>query len=138
MCLTMTIYKFPLGMRSYIMSFPCFVSINFRQSIYSATESRTVTYPVCFVHCVVTCCRDLPSSFKGSFGKIMYTLEANLSRSMRVDSKAKAQFTLVHSPKLHSDPVLMVPTFQHTLTHAHPVCLLFDIAAVMGSNTVSC
>nr|XP_057925933.1 arrestin domain-containing protein 3-like [Doryrhamphus excisus] len=51
--------------------------------------------------------QDLPSSFKDSSGKIKYTLEANLSRSMRVDSKAKTHFTVVH--KGSCDPTLMVP-----------------------------
>ncbi|XP_045891242.1 arrestin domain-containing protein 3-like isoform X3 [Micropterus dolomieu] len=55
---------------------------------------------------------DLPSSFKSSSGKIVYTLEANLSRSMRVDSKANAQFTLIHKENLNSDPLLMTP--QHS------------------------
>ncbi|XP_070761150.1 arrestin domain-containing protein 3-like [Enoplosus armatus] len=58
--------------------------------------------------------QDLPSSFKGSWGKIVYTLEANLSRSMRVDSKAKAKFTLIHKGNLNSDPFLMTP--QHSTT----------------------
>ncbi|XP_029295961.1 arrestin domain-containing protein 3-like [Cottoperca gobio] len=51
--------------------------------------------------------QDLPSSFKGLFGKIEYTLEANLSRSMRVDTKAKAKFTLIHKGNLNRD--LMTP-----------------------------
>ncbi|XP_054628607.1 arrestin domain-containing protein 3-like [Dunckerocampus dactyliophorus] len=51
--------------------------------------------------------QDLPSSFKGSWGKIKYTLEANLSRSMRLDSKAKTHFTVVH--KGSRDPAFMVP-----------------------------
>uniref|UniRef100_A0A3B4UUT7 Arrestin domain-containing protein 3-like n=1 Tax=Seriola dumerili TaxID=41447 RepID=A0A3B4UUT7_SERDU len=51
----------------------------------------------------------LPSSFKGSHGKILYSLEANLSRPMKLDSKAKAKFTLVHKGNLNSDPSLMAP-----------------------------
>ncbi|KAM8760486.1 arrestin domain-containing protein 3-like [Acanthopagrus schlegelii] len=51
--------------------------------------------------------QDLPSSFQDTYGKIVYTLEANLSRSMRADSKAKAQFTLRHNERLYSDPSLM-------------------------------
>ncbi|XP_054867065.1 arrestin domain-containing protein 3-like isoform X2 [Amphiprion ocellaris] len=50
--------------------------------------------------------QELPSSFHGKFGKILYTLEANLSRSMRIDSKAKAEFTLIH--KGNPDPMLMI------------------------------
>ncbi|XP_047446877.1 arrestin domain-containing protein 3-like [Mugil cephalus] len=52
---------------------------------------------------------ELPSSFKGSFGKIRYTLEAVLSRSMRMDSKTKAEFTLIHKQNPGNDPVLMTP-----------------------------
>ncbi|XP_071338821.1 arrestin domain-containing protein 3-like [Trachinotus anak] len=52
---------------------------------------------------------ELPSSFKGSHGKILYTLEANLSRPMRLDSKAKAKFTLIHKENLNSNPSLMAP-----------------------------
>ncbi|TDH12708.1 hypothetical protein EPR50_G00049640 [Perca flavescens] len=58
---------------------------------------------------------DLPSSFKGSYGKIQYTLEANLSRSMRVDTKAKVKFTLLCKGNLKSDPLLMTP--QHSITN---------------------
>ncbi|KAM4577695.1 arrestin domain-containing protein 3-like [Odontesthes bonariensis] len=50
---------------------------------------------------------DLPSSFCGKFGKILYTLEANLSRSMRMDSKAKTLFTLIN--KGNHYPRLMTP-----------------------------
>uniref|UniRef100_UPI001ED84691 arrestin domain-containing protein 3-like n=1 Tax=Scatophagus argus TaxID=75038 RepID=UPI001ED84691 len=56
--------------------------------------------------------QDLPSSFKGSCGKIKYTLQANLSRSMRVDRTAKAKFTLIHYG--NKDLSLMTP--QHSIT----------------------
>ncbi|KAM4616813.1 arrestin domain-containing protein 3-like [Polymixia lowei] len=53
--------------------------------------------------------RDLPSSFNGNHGKILYTLEANLSRPMRLDSKAKAQFNFVSKANLNIWPGLMTP-----------------------------
>ncbi|KAG8012097.1 Arrestin domain-containing protein 3 [Nibea albiflora] len=53
--------------------------------------------------------KNLPPSFNGKWGKIVYTLEANLSRSMRTDKKAKAYLTLVHNVDPRSDPVLMTP-----------------------------
>ncbi|XP_029961027.1 arrestin domain-containing protein 3-like isoform X2 [Salarias fasciatus] len=53
--------------------------------------------------------QELPSSFRGSYGKILYTLKANLSRSMRVDSKAKAEFNVINKLNLKSDPVLTTP-----------------------------
>ncbi|XP_047446878.1 arrestin domain-containing protein 3-like [Mugil cephalus] len=52
---------------------------------------------------------ELPSSFRGSFGSITYTLEAVLSRSMRMNTKARAEFTLNHKQDLSSDPTLMEP-----------------------------
>uniref|UniRef100_A0A673CM96 Arrestin C-terminal-like domain-containing protein n=1 Tax=Sphaeramia orbicularis TaxID=375764 RepID=A0A673CM96_9TELE len=48
----------------------------------------------------------LPSTFKGEHGKIKYKLEANLSRSMRADTKASAEFTMLS--KGH-DPSFMMP-----------------------------
>ncbi|XP_041642958.1 arrestin domain-containing protein 3-like [Cheilinus undulatus] len=54
----------------------------------------------------------LPSSFSGSKGKILYTLEAILSRSMRMDSTAKTEFTLIYRGALNSHPIMMVPQLQ--------------------------
>ena len=67
----------------------------------------------------ITTCRDLPPSFRSKHGEIVYSLEANLSRSMRVDSKAKAQFTLSRNWNLDSDPSLMVQTLAQKHTHAY-------------------
>ncbi|XP_059192556.1 arrestin domain-containing protein 3-like [Centropristis striata] len=52
---------------------------------------------------------NLPSSFQRQCGKIRYSLEAVLSRSMRVATKAKAIFTLTHKADLNSDPLLRTP-----------------------------
>uniref|UniRef100_A0A4W6G828 Arrestin C-terminal-like domain-containing protein n=1 Tax=Lates calcarifer TaxID=8187 RepID=A0A4W6G828_LATCA len=84
---------------------------NIKEKTYS---NIIVTCPDCLIQCVVMPYRELPSSFKGSNGKILYTLEANLSRSMRLDCKAKAEFTVVHKANLKSDPLLMTP--QHSFT----------------------
>ncbi|XP_021460991.2 arrestin domain-containing protein 3 isoform X1 [Oncorhynchus mykiss] len=51
----------------------------------------------------------MPSSFKGAWGKILYTLEAKLSRSMRISSKARAEFPFVSKADLGSIPELMIP-----------------------------
>ncbi|KAK7933707.1 hypothetical protein WMY93_004603 [Mugilogobius chulae] len=58
--------------------------------------------------------KDLPPSFKSTWGKIVYTLEANLCRSMRMDSTAKAKLNMVLKTYTGSDPTLMVP--QHGTT----------------------
>lgn len=52
---------------------------------------------------------DLPSSFTGKYGKVKYTLEAVLSRSMKTDSKAKIPFTLINRDNLYNDPTLKTP-----------------------------
>uniref|UniRef100_A0A3B4ZCS0 Arrestin domain-containing protein 3-like n=1 Tax=Stegastes partitus TaxID=144197 RepID=A0A3B4ZCS0_9TELE len=49
---------------------------------------------------------DLPSSFRGRFGWITYMLQANLSRSMRIDDKATAVLNVVY--RGNPDPVLMI------------------------------
>uniref|UniRef100_A0A3B3BHH7 Arrestin C-terminal-like domain-containing protein n=1 Tax=Oryzias melastigma TaxID=30732 RepID=A0A3B3BHH7_ORYME len=51
---------------------------------------------------------ERPSSFRGAFGKIVYRVEANLSRSKRKDKKAKAEFIVIN--KGQRDPALMVLT----------------------------
>ncbi|XP_048045087.1 arrestin domain-containing protein 3-like [Megalobrama amblycephala] len=52
--------------------------------------------------------QHFPPTFKGSVGKIVYTLETKLSRSMRISSKAKAEFHYVPSLDV-SNPELMAP-----------------------------
>lgn len=57
---------------------------------------------------VLLCFRDMPSSFTGSVGKIVYSLEARLGRSMRIDSKDSTKLNFVTKADLTSDPGLMV------------------------------
>uniref|UniRef100_UPI003AAE6A17 arrestin domain-containing protein 3-like n=1 Tax=Centroberyx gerrardi TaxID=166262 RepID=UPI003AAE6A17 len=53
--------------------------------------------------------QDMPSSFEGSVGKIVYSLEARLSRSMRIDSKASTKINFVSRADPNSFLVLMEP-----------------------------
>ncbi|XP_017306754.1 arrestin domain-containing protein 3 [Ictalurus punctatus] len=51
---------------------------------------------------------DLPASFKGCHGKVVYFLEAKLSRSMSMSKKAKVHFNYVPRGDM-SIPYLMMP-----------------------------
>ncbi|KAF7661078.1 hypothetical protein LDENG_00268740 [Lucifuga dentata] len=53
--------------------------------------------------------QDLPSSFHESSGKIVYSLEAKLSRSMRIDKKDLVKLNFVPKADLNSVPGLMIP-----------------------------
>lgn len=57
---------------------------------------------------MLLCFRNMPSSFIGSVGKIVYSLEAKLSRSMRIDKKDSTKINFVSKADLNSDPALMV------------------------------
>uniref|UniRef100_A0A4W5M1U6 Uncharacterized protein n=1 Tax=Hucho hucho TaxID=62062 RepID=A0A4W5M1U6_9TELE len=52
--------------------------------------------------------RNIPSTFKARRGKIVYSLEAKLSRSMKVDKTAKTKFTFISKADM-SLPALMEP-----------------------------
>ncbi|XP_056135846.1 arrestin domain-containing protein 3-like [Lampris incognitus] len=58
---------------------------------------------------------NLPPSFKGTAGKIQYTLEAILCRPMRPNSKAKAPFTLISKTNVNSSSELWEQTPQHDI-----------------------
>ncbi|XP_070820877.1 arrestin domain-containing protein 3-like [Chaetodon trifascialis] len=53
--------------------------------------------------------QEMPSSFTGCVGKVVYLLEARLSRSMRIDSKDSTKINFVSSVDLSRDPSLMTP-----------------------------
>ncbi|XP_060927835.1 arrestin domain-containing protein 3-like isoform X1 [Limanda limanda] len=53
--------------------------------------------------------RSLPSSFKGSVGKIVYLLEARLSRSMRLAKKDSSKLNFLARADLTSEPTLLAP-----------------------------
>ncbi|XP_070689822.1 arrestin domain-containing protein 3-like [Pempheris klunzingeri] len=53
--------------------------------------------------------QNMPSSFNGSVGKVVYSLDAKLSRSMRINTKDSTKINFVSSSDLSSDPGLMVP-----------------------------
>ncbi|XP_076126362.1 arrestin domain-containing protein 3-like [Alosa pseudoharengus] len=45
--------------------------------------------------------QDMPSSFKGGAGKVVYFLEAKLTRSMRMSTKDKTKFTFLSKTDVH-------------------------------------
>lgn len=53
--------------------------------------------------------RDMPASFKGFHGKVVYFLEAKLCRSLAIAKKAKVYFNYVPQGNM-SIPDLMVGT----------------------------
>ncbi|XP_034452597.1 arrestin domain-containing protein 2-like isoform X2 [Hippoglossus hippoglossus] len=53
--------------------------------------------------------QDLPSSFNGSVGKIVYLLEARLSRSMRLAKKDSTKLNFLARADLNSDSKLLAP-----------------------------
>uniref|UniRef100_A0A3Q3X737 Arrestin C-terminal-like domain-containing protein n=1 Tax=Mola mola TaxID=94237 RepID=A0A3Q3X737_MOLML len=53
--------------------------------------------------------QDMPSSFTGESGKIVYSLEARLSRSMRIDKKDSTKINFVSTADPRSNDELMAP-----------------------------
>ena len=60
--------------------------------------------------------REMPSSFKGSVGKIVYSLEARLSRSLRIDKTDTVKLNFVSNADMSADPQLMVCADTHLHT----------------------
>ncbi|XP_073697219.1 arrestin domain-containing protein 3-like [Garra rufa] len=54
--------------------------------------------------------QHFPPTFRGSVGKVVYTLETKLSRSMRISSNSKTEFHYVPRPDV-SNPELMAPQY---------------------------
>lgn len=57
--------------------------------------------------------KELPSSFRGKHGKIVYRLEARASRSMKLDQKAKEEFFIVYNEDL-STPDVVKPQYAYS------------------------
>lgn len=55
-----------------------------------------------------SCFRIMPPSFKGADGKIVYSLEARLSRSMRIDKTDLTEITFVPYVNWSQGPELRV------------------------------
>ncbi|RVE68330.1 hypothetical protein OJAV_G00090590 [Oryzias javanicus] len=62
-------------------------------------------YPFCFQIPL----QGIPSSFKGADGKIVFSLEAELSRSMRIDKKSSVTINFVEKPDPNALTRLMTP-----------------------------
>uniref|UniRef100_A0A3B3BIH7 Arrestin domain-containing protein 3-like n=1 Tax=Oryzias melastigma TaxID=30732 RepID=A0A3B3BIH7_ORYME len=82
------------------------------QLINQTTESypRVVApgihvYPFCFQIPL----QGIPSSFKGADGKIVFSLEAELSRSMRIDKKSTVTINFEAKPDPNTLPKIMTP-----------------------------
>lgn len=56
----------------------------------------------------------MPPSFKGADGKIAYTLEARLGRSLRIDKKDETELTFVPRVDWSQEPELRVGVEPHT------------------------
>lgn len=65
----------------------------------------------CGLWCLLN--RDLPSSFKGADGKIVYSLEAVLSRSMRMNTKRSTMVNFVSTTNVNSISWLQVCVLSH-------------------------
>ncbi|XP_029493072.2 arrestin domain-containing protein 3-like isoform X2 [Oncorhynchus nerka] len=61
------------------------------------------------LRCYPVFLRDMPSSFQGKCGQILYSLEAKLTRSIRFDTKAKTDFPFVSKADQSMIPYLMKP-----------------------------
>ncbi|KAK5871351.1 hypothetical protein PBY51_004236 [Eleginops maclovinus] len=57
--------------------------------------------------------QDMPSSFDGDHGKIVYSLTAKLSRSMRLPAEDSSQINYVTKADLTRDPGLMEPQHEY-------------------------
>lgn len=55
----------------------------------------------------------MPPSFKGADGKIAYTLEARLGRSLRIDKKDETELTFVPRVDWSQEPELRVGVEPH-------------------------
>ncbi|XP_004072683.2 arrestin domain-containing protein 3 isoform X1 [Oryzias latipes] len=80
------------------------------------TNQNTTSYPSVLapgVHVYPFCfqipLQGIPSSFKGSDGKIVFSLEAELSRSMRINKKSSTTINFVAKPDPNTLPGLMTP-----------------------------
>ncbi|XP_064781670.1 arrestin domain-containing protein 3-like [Oncorhynchus masou masou] len=74
---------------------------------------------------------DMPSSFQGKCGQILYSLEAKLTRSMRFDTKAKTDFPFVSKADRSMIPYLMVRNsiwlYCHYYSTSHSAAYILDL-----------
>lgn len=107
--------------RNYSLYGCCIVYFDIKHSIKSFRKCEKLyrlfynkvinSLPFCGLLCLFN--RELPSSFKGTEGKIVYSLEAVLSRSMRMNTTRSIMVNFVSTTNVNTASWLQVCILSH-------------------------